>query len=145
MASITPAVVNGLKLSAAYSGLVGELANGEFLPWMPAQKITPEIRYGYSGKADWSFYGFVNSDFVMTQDHVNPMEQNTPAYTLVNFGLGVEFKAKKASYELNLTANNLLDEAYYDHLSRLKNYDILNMGRDISIHLKIKFINHLKS
>ncbi|HPE56579.1 MAG TPA: TonB-dependent receptor [Bacteroidales bacterium] len=145
VASITPAVVNGLKLSAAYSGLVGELANGEFLPWMPAQKITPEIRYGYSEKADWSAYGFVNSDFVFTEDHVNPMEQNTPAYTLVNFGLGFEFKAKKASYELNLTANNLLDEAYYDHLSRLKTYDILNMGRDISIHLKIKFINHLKS
>ncbi|MEZ5146750.1 MAG: hypothetical protein R2759_06635 [Bacteroidales bacterium] len=94
MASITPAVVNGLKLSAAYSGLVGELANGEFLLWMPAQKITPEIRYGYSGKADWSFYGFVNSDFVMTQDHVNPMEQNTPAYTWSISGWVLNLKPK---------------------------------------------------
>jgi len=143
--SITPSLVKGLKLSAAYSGLVGKLGNGEYLPWMPAQKVTPEVRYTYREEQQWSTYGFVNSDFVLEQDLVNPMEKSTPAYTLVNAGLGFEYKAHSVSYELNVVANNLLNEDYYDHLSRLKNYGILNMGRDISIHLKIKFINHIKS
>jgi iron complex outermembrane recepter protein len=145
VASLTPLFANGLKISAAYSGLVGKLDNGEYLPWMPAQKLTPEIRYAYREKQRWSAYGFVNTDFVLEQNQVNPMETTTPAYTLLNAGLGLEYEAGSVSYELNLAANNLLNEAYFDHLSRLKNYGILNIGRDISIHLKIKFINHLKS
>jgi len=145
VASLTPSRVKGLKISAAYSGLVGKLDNGEYLPWMPAQKLTPEIRYAYREKQKWSAYAFVNSDFVLKQSLLNPMEKITPAYALLNAGLGFEYKSTKVSYELNIAANNLLNEAYFDHLSRLKNYGILNIGRDLSIHLKIKFNNHLKS
>jgi iron complex outermembrane receptor protein len=145
MLSITPEFLDGFKISADYSGLIGELGNGEYLPWMPAQKLTPEIRYSYRRSRNWSVYGFINSDFVLEQDLVSPMEKSTPAYTLLNSGLGFEYNAHSVSYEVNIAANNLMNEAYYDHLSRLKNYGILNMGRDISIHLKIKFINHLIS
>ena len=35
--------------------------------------------------------------------------------------------------------NNLLDEEYYDHLSRFKNMGIHEMGRNISFGLNYKF------
>ena len=143
-ASITPESIKGFTLSMAYEGLVGKLDNGEYLPYMPAQKLTPEIRYKRQKEHYGSFYGFVNTDFVLSQTLVNPAEKTTPAYTLVNLGIGFEHLTKSIRYEVNLTANNLFNEAYYDHLSRLKNYGILNIGRDISIQLKINFINHLK-
>jgi len=133
---------NGLKISASYSGLVGKLDNGDYLPYMPAQKITPEIRYELNGK-NRSYYGFVNSDFVLQQNLVNPRENETPAYRLVNAGIGAQLSRKRTTYALQLAANNLLNEAYYDHLSRLKNFGLLNMGRDISLNLKINFRNKL--
>ncbi len=142
--SVTPQFVSGLKVSASYSGLVGKLAGNEYLPYMPAQKIKPEIRYDHSGSNKTSVYGFVNTDFVTRQTRVNKMETETPAYQLLNAGVGMSCHSKKTEYTFNISANNLLNEAYYDHLSRLKNFGILNIGRDITANLKIKFINNIK-
>ena len=142
---ITPVFAKGLKLSASYSGIVGKLENGEYLPYIPAQKVKPELRYDYpQNKKRWSAYGFVNADFVFEQDKVNSAETVTPSYTLLNAGAGFAFQRENFSYEAGIAANNLLNEAYYDHLSRFKNYNLLNIGRDISIHFKIIFSKPLK-
>ena len=111
---------------------------------MPAQKVKPEIRFDYNRDEKHTAYVFINTDFVMRQGLVNSRETPTPAYKLFNAGLGIILKTKNADYTLNLAANNLLNEAYYDHLSRFKSLGLLNMGRDISITLKINFNEPLK-
>lgn len=141
---ISPPFTKGVRLAATYSQLVGKLDDGEYLPYMPAQKVKPEIRYDYSMKNGKSFYGFVSSDFVLTQDKINVEENETPAYTLLNAGFGFRFSSAKAGYSINLSGTNLLNEAYYDHMSRLKNFGLLNMGRNVVITLKVNFKNQIK-
>lgn len=143
--SYSPEVLEGAKISASYTELIGQLDNGEYLPYMPAQKIKPEIRYDYNKGSGKMMYGFVNTEFVLTQNKVNSEEQTTPSYTLLNAGFGMTFNRLKANYTVNVSANNLLNEAYYDHLSRLKNYGLLNMGRNVTITLKVNFKNQIKN
>ncbi|GIV32492.1 MAG: TonB-dependent receptor [Chitinophagales bacterium] len=142
--ALTPVVLPGSRLSLSYSGLVGKLDNRIYLPYMPAQKIEPELRYDYSSKK-LKVYGFINMDFVLSQRLINPQETVTPAYRLLNAGTGVVFGSGKISCDISLSANNLLDEAYYDHLSRFKHFGLLNMGRDISLYVKIIFLKTLKN
>ena len=142
---LTPPAVKGLQLSLGFSGLVGVLSNGTYLPFMPAQKLKPEIRYETrNAKKERSFYVFANSSIVNAQKLENPEETETPGYTVVNAGAGFEIPGKRLVYNLSLTANNLLNEAYYDHLSRLKPYGLLNIGRDISINLKINYLTKIQ-
>jgi len=141
--SVIPKVWRGLKLSASYSGLIGKLDNGLYLPFMPAQQIKPEIRYTKHYTQNRNWYVFVNTAFVFAQNLVNPEETNTPGYELVNAGLGYAFQSKQAHYNLSISGNNLLNEAYYSHLSRFKRLGYLNMGRDISLNFTINFNNGL--
>jgi len=72
-------------------------------------------------------------------------ETATPAYTLLNLGLGTDFVNRNRTIcSLYISANNLADVAYQSHLSRLKhgpeNYatrrtGVFNMGRNISFKI----------
>ncbi len=142
----TPLFTSGWRIAAAYSGMVGKLANGNYLPYIPAQKIRPEIRYDApSRKNGRTLYGFVNMELVMQQTQVHTAETITPSYNLLNAGIGFTFQSGGLGYDINLAANNILNEAYYDHLSRFKTFDLLNIGRDISIHFKINLLKQLKT
>ncbi|MDD2797335.1 MAG: TonB-dependent receptor [Bacteroidales bacterium] len=74
-------------------------------------------------------------------------ETETPAYSLLNVGLGADIIRKnKKICSLYLSANNLTDVAYQSHLSRLKyaatnnvtgRSGVYNMGRNVSVKLVI--------
>ena len=51
-------------------------------------------------------------------------------YTLLNLGLGGEIHFGKTIFNLNLNANNMLNETYIPHLSRLSSDGIPNIGRN---------------
>lgn len=141
--TFTPNFVKGLKLSLSYNQVVGKLFNHTFLPYMPAQKISPEIRYDYS-TTKYAFYAFANMPIYLKQNRLHYTENPTPQYNLLNMGLGLTVKTPKIDYKLNFIANNLTNKAYFDHLSRIKNYGFLNMGRDFCLQFKIQFNNQLK-
>ena len=83
-------------------------------------------------------------DCYMKQTHiydVDDTETATPGYALLSLSAGtdIQIKRKKVA-ELYITADNLLDKAYQNHLSRLKYADenvvtgrrgVYNMGRNI--------------
>lgn len=141
---VKPSFVKGLKLSTTYAMLIGQLGNGDYIPYMPANKLVPEIRYNLQ-KESKTFYIFSNAKIVVQQSLINPYENSTPAYTLYNAGAGITWKKDKADYSLNLVANNLTNVAYYDHLSRFKNFGLLNLGRDVCLQFNIKFKQELKN
>jgi iron complex outermembrane recepter protein len=74
-------------------------------------------------------------------------ETATPGYTLLNAGITANINRKdKTIFSIYLLGNNLSDEAYQNHLSRLKYTDVntvtarqgvFNMGRNFSIKLNI--------
>ena len=86
----------------------------------------------------------------LKQNHVYAVdgtETATPFYALMNFSAGTDliWNGKKVA-ELYITADNLLNRAYQNHLSRLKYADINsitgrqgvhNMGRNITLKLVV--------
>jgi len=119
--------------------LVGRLDDGTYLPYMPANAVEPSIRYESRSAGAFRFFGSVKDRYVFAQELINPAETNTPGYHLVQASAGLSRVKGETGWELQLVANNLLDVLYYDHMSRLKYYDIYNMGRDVSL----QFIYHL--
>lgn len=89
-------------------------------------------------------------DCYLKQTHIysaDDTETATPAYALLSLSAGtdVQIRGKKVA-ELYVTADNLLDKAYQNHLSRLKYADenvvtgrrgIYNMGRNITFKVVV--------
>ena len=63
---------------------------------------------------------------------------STEAYTLLNATIGVELPIWSRPVSLQVSANNLLDEAYRDFLDTYKGY-ALSPGRNISFRVKVPF------
>jgi iron complex outermembrane receptor protein len=78
---------------------------------------------------------------------VDNTETRTPSYTLLSLSAGTDINIHhKKVAEIYITADNLLNRAYQNHLSRLKYCDInhaterqgvYNMGRNVVFKLMI--------
>jgi iron complex outermembrane recepter protein len=76
-------------------------------------------------------------------------ETSTPGYLLFNAGLSTEIhNTKRKLFSIYLLGNNLTNQAYQNHLSRLKYTDenpvtgrigVFNMGRNFMIKLNVNF------
>jgi len=53
--------------------------------------------------------------------------------------IGGDIKWGQRFLSLTVSANNLLNEYYYDHLSQLKSLGIGNMGRNVMIRFSVPF------
>ncbi len=139
-----------------------------YLPYTPAPRWTSELKWellhhshptmgsharhvhhakGFS--AD-NLYVAAGVECYLRQNHVyavDDTETATPGYTLLNLSAGADltWRGKKVA-ELYVTADNLLNKAYQNHLSRLKYADlnnvtgrmgVYNMGRNITIKLVV--------
>ena len=84
----------------------------------------------------------------LKQNHIyraDETETETPSYTLLNLQAGTDIQiGSKKLAEFYIIADNLLDKAYQNHLSRLKYADfnaitgrqgVFNMGRNITMKL----------
>ena len=122
-------------------------ADAKYLPMTPAPRWTSELKYEITHHGHTT----LNNAFValglecnLAQDHyykVDDTETRTPGYALLSLSAGtdVNIHHKKVA-ELYVTADNLLNKAYQNHLSRLKYCDInnatgrqgvYNMGRNV--------------
>ena len=129
-----------LHIEGTYSSVIGKQKNGDFLPFIPANKVRYEIR------AERKKLGFLNKPNIQisaltafSQDNPSPYETVTDGYTLVNMSVYAEILISKQTLVLGLSANNLFDTQYFDHLSTLKPLEYYNQGRNISLSLKIPF------
>ena len=118
-----------------------------YLPMTPAPRWTSELKYEITHHGHATFnnaYVAIGLDCNLAQNHyyqVDDTETRTPAYALLSLSAGTDLNIhKKKVAELYITADNLLDCAYQNHLSRLKYGDInnatgrqgvFNMGRNI--------------
>lgn len=109
----------------------------------PLPEIAPfDIRYSLKGNY---FEGKLKPKatlrFVAEQGRISPEfgETLTPSFALVD--VGVNYQINK-NFGLNIAANNLLDEAYYEHLNRSVRgtpNPIFAPGRNFVAALNIKF------
>ena len=139
----------------------------KYLPFTPAPHWTSELKWelfhhshntvNHHHTSDAAYrsplnnlYFAVGLDCYMKQSNIysaDDTETETPGYALLSLSAGTDMQVKgKKIAELYITADNLLDKAYQNHLSRLKYTDInvvtgrqgvFNMGRNITFKLVI--------
>ncbi len=121
--------------------------DAKYLPMTPAPRWTSELKYElthHGHKTLNNAYVALGLEHNLAQNHyykVDDTETRTPAYTLLSLSVGTDLNIhKKKVAELYVTAENLLNTAYQNHLSRLKYCDVnnatgrqgvFNMGRNI--------------
>ena len=128
-------------------------ADAKYLPMTPAPHWTSELKYELSHHG----HKALNNAFValglecnLPQNHyykVDDTETRTPGYALLSLSAGTDLNIhKKKVAEFYIIAENLLDKAYQNHLSRLKYCDVnnatgrqgvYNMGRNIVFKLVV--------
>lgn len=124
----------------------------KYLPYTPPYRYRTELKFVFN-KAGNSFknaYIKVGMDYYFKQDKIYYKFGNetvTPAYALINAGIGTDICSKTRTLcSFYIYAANLTDVAYQSSMSRLKYADpnnvtgrigVYNMGRNISLKLII--------
>ena len=119
----------------------------KYLPMTPAPRWTSELKYELTHHSHFALnnaYAAFGLECNLAQNHyykADDTETRTPSYTLLSFSIGSDLNIhKKKVAEISVTAENLLNRAYQNHLSRLKYTDVntvtgqqgvFNMGRNI--------------
>ena len=125
----------------------------KYLPMTPAPRWTSELKYEITHHGHTSFnnaYVALGLECNLAQNHyykADNTETRTPSYTLISLSAGTDINIHhKKVAEIYVTADNLLNRAYQNHLSRLKYCDInhatgcqgvYNMGRNVVFKLII--------
>lgn len=124
----------------------------KYLPFTPAPRWQSDLRFDVirHGKTFNNMYVSVGIDHNFKQNKVysaNDTETPTPSYTLLNAGFGTDIHfSKRTKVSVYITANNILNKAYQNALSRLKYTDVnhvtgrqgvFNMGRNFGFKVLI--------
>lgn len=155
---IHPHPLDWLHVETIFSYVRGKLNKeqdgSKNLPFIPAARLINVLK-GEFAKEHKNFknaYVKVELDNSFAQN--NPFtgfstETKTPGYSLLNVGLGGEITSKNRTIvSVFLSANNITDVAYQNHLSRLKylainnatgRSGVYNMGRNFSIKVNVPF------
>jgi iron complex outermembrane recepter protein len=137
---IHPHPLDWLHLKASYAMVYGEYTDGSYLPRIPANDLSLEVRLvaeKWKGLRDLYLEG--GMDFVFAQNRPAQFEMTTPAYQLVNLGAGFDIQLKRNRIHIHLQCANLLDVSYYDHLSTLRDLGLYNIGRNFMAGLSVPF------
>ena len=109
------------------------------LPLIPANRIKAGIRLNRVELGGiQNPYLSVRSKFVQSQDRIGLFETKTPAYTLFDISAGGQVEFASYKFTVDLSVENVLDKAYFDHLSRYKEY-ALDPGRNIELRFSVPF------
>ena len=163
--------VHSIHFSNSFSYVDARLmhasADTKYLPFTPAPHWASELKWelfhhshttvNHHHTTDAAHRSFLNNLYVaagldcyLKQTHIysaDDTETKTPGYALLSLSAGsdIQVKGRKVA-ELYITADNLLDKAYQNHLSRLKYADVnaatgrrgvFNMGRNITFKIVV--------
>ena len=123
-----------LSYKTSFEYVSGEKAEGGYLPF-----ISP-FTFKHAFNLDFDSNNYKISIISKgKQNNVGQFETATDSYLLMNLSGSHEFNLGNNNLGFVWSINNLLDEEYYDHLSRFKKMGIHEMGRNISFGLNYKF------
>ena len=124
--------IDWLHMTSSYEMVIGKLENNLSLPLIPANQWKNNFRANFDvSKNIKNSFVFLQANYTFNQKKIGNFETKTNDYLLLSSGVGTDIQLKKATFNLFLTASNLLNKQYVAHLSRLKSDGIDNMGRNI--------------
>ncbi|MCK5814589.1 MAG: TonB-dependent receptor [Flavobacteriaceae bacterium] len=126
-----PHPLDWLHLESSFETVTGKQNNGNYLPLIPANKWNNSVRTEFKIN-NWLQNGYtsINTISTFSQSNVSNFETPTSSYTLLNLGVGGQINLSNITFNLTANLNNALNKSYISHLSRLKVYDIDNIGRN---------------
>lgn len=141
-----PVKYKWLHFETTYSSVTGKQDNGDYLPFIPANKLNFEVR---AEKRELLFFEntffTLNSGIAFAQNNAAPDETVTEGYQLFDVSIGGNLTVNNQNIALKISATNIFDTKYIDHLSTLKEVGLYNPGRNISLTVKVPFGNELKN
>ena len=131
---IHPSSIAWGHLVSRFSTLTGKLKDDSYLPMMSPTRLynTMYLNLDHISRLEDAFID-IGTETAFKQAQTAENEMNTPAYTLLNAALGGHIKKT----EIILSAHNILDKAYLDHMSRFRSYEIISPGLNISLSVKM--------
>lgn len=135
-----PGSIKWMHFETTLSTVTGQQKSGEYLPFIPAPKCRVEFR----AETEKLFfikksYASIITNSALKQNKPAPEETATNGYTIIDIILGGNLQINQQAFALSISANNLFDIKYIDHLSTLKEVNRYNPGRNIAVSLKIPF------
>ena len=111
------------------------LSTQDSLPFIPQNRLNNSVKVEFKNKNKLNLNSFSTQYiYFFEQNSVAPYETPSASYQIINIScIGSISKKYKIGYSFGV--NNLLNINYIDHLSRLKNYDIPNPGRNFYVKL----------
>ncbi len=146
------AVFNGFELMAQYNFKKGVRVDfaADFvqnlnldsrlpLPLTPAPSITSNFEYPFLRKRKKLNEGhlFISGRYNFSQNRTDRNERSTPDSFILNAGLTISFNLFDQEAFFRISANNLLNTAYFNHISRYRLLNLPEQGRNITLSIKI--------
>ncbi len=133
-----PHLAHWLHLESNFSMLQTQDEFGNPLPQIPQNRINNTVKVDLNSKNNFKINTLsLQYAYYFNQNNVSAFETPTQAFSLLNLGVVGSFD-KTQKLEFSFGINNLLNESYIDHLSRLKPYLINNPGRNF--YLKLNYL-----
>jgi len=124
-----------ISFENSFNTVTGKLNSGKRLPFIPANKMVTDIVA--TPAADLRCRA--GADFVFAQNHPGDFETASAGYWLLHASISWTIHHQERNVRLTLAGDNLLNKAYFDHLSRFKYFGIYNIGRNVHASVSIPF------
>ncbi len=127
--------LNNTTFSVDYSTVIGEnISSSTPLPYMPASKARG--RLSFSGKNNLSYTLQLVKGF--DQKRLGEFEEQTDGYTCIDLYGSYSLNRKNGSHKLIFQIDNIFDQTYYNHLSRIKSI-MPETGRSFTLQYRFLF------
>tara|TARA_Y100000590_G_scaffold404917_1_gene492827 strand:- start:4324 stop:6534 length:2211 start_codon:yes stop_codon:yes gene_type:complete len=124
-----------LDITTDFSFVRGiDTSNQNHLSYMPADKL----KILFSTKTNQDLTGTLRFTKGFRQNKISEFETITPGHFLIDIFGSYSFNAFNSSHRLIFQLNNLLDETYYNHLSKIK-LIMPESGRSINLQYRYLF------
>lgn len=133
-----PHPLDWLHFESSFEMVIGKREGNLYLPLIPAHSLINTLRFEFqeNGKIVES-YSFLSLHHTFEQNQTGIFELPTGSYSLLNAGVGGTLNFYDQLLQVKISGRNLLDEVYFSHLSRLRPLGIPDIGRNISVSLKL--------
>ncbi len=135
--------IDQLHFDNSFSYVIGTNISSDMdLPFIPAPHSLHELQWTFKTNEKSIFkqpFFKIGVGIHLKQNRYDEFETETNGYSLLSAGLGTNIKIKSQQLTFFVNGDNLTNVKYFDHLSRLKEVGIYNMGRNVTIGLIIPF------
>lgn len=137
---IHPDQLKWIDLTLSYGMMKGELDKGGNLPYIPADKLIAAVKFT-KAKMNYVYNPYLSIVLSNYFEQKNVAEFETPSdgYALLDLHAGGSFRWGGQMFDLTISGTNMFNHGYYNHLSLVRNIGVRDMGRNVSIALRIPF------